>query len=694
MIIEIIEQKLKKLLCPPLEIGYLNDVGGESNTTFDKESSQTFEGSEGLGFEETAQPAQPEEPIVGEVLGRTSAIVGEDLGRASAGVERTWVGILLVLEKTWVVLFLLLLHLIFKKLGLIGKVKQKQVMIQTMQIFLMNEKMSMGKKAGDDPYFDSDEAVSFEIDTDEDVNEEDEVEQPIRRQRKARRAKRNKKKVVFHPTCQVRVKCTAGCPWLLFGSIDSRTGDFVVKNYNPVHKCNGTTKNKLVNSKYLSERYKDRIISEPGIRVFQFQILVKKELNVYVGRIVARKARNIVLKQIMGDHVEEFKRILDYRDELLKTNPGSTCVVRLSEETFEGDRKMFQSFYICFDALKKAFKAGARRCIGFDGCFLKGVSRGQLLVVVCKDGNNQMLPLAWAVVEVENTFTWKWFIKLGLDKAIQDLLPNAEQRMCARHVLANWSKNWKGIERRNCFWRCAKSTYEQKLKRNLDHMEKLGTGICDDLLWYNIERWSKLYFKFFSCCDSVDNNMAESFNSWILGPRHKTIITMLEEINIKVMRRIGQLREFCDTWITNISPMALKSSATRRGRGTATGNGIGIGVAADSSGATRGGRGTGTGLAGRGRRTSVVATATDVPGATGGGKRPRMVGMGILHTHSGFTIHNPGMPMNSSIVTENLGHHKPRSGLKWKGKTTVTQQGLQEMRENKRMRTRSNAAEV
>ncbi|KAG5600874.1 hypothetical protein H5410_032244 [Solanum commersonii] len=114
------------------------------------------------------------------------------------------------------------------------------------------------------------------------------------------------------------------------------------------------------------------------------------------------------------------------------------------------------------------------------------------------------------------------------------------------------------------------------------------------------------------------------------------------------------------------------ASATGRERGTTTGNGTGIGVAADGSGAT--GRGRGTGLAGRGRGTSVAATATDVPSATGGGNRPRMVGMGILHTQSGFTIHNPGMPMNSSIVTENLGHHKPRSGLKWKGKTVVTQQ--------------------
>ncbi|KAM3338250.1 hypothetical protein P3S68_031467 [Capsicum galapagoense] len=126
---------------------------------------------------------------------------------------------------------------------------------------------------------------------------------------------------------------------LLFGIHDSRTGDFQVKKYNPVHICNATTKNKLVNSKYLAERYRNRIISEPGIRVFHFQNLVKKELEIYIGRTVAKKARNIVLQQIMGDHVEEFRRILDYKDELLKTNPGSTYVVRLSEETFEDGKK-------------------------------------------------------------------------------------------------------------------------------------------------------------------------------------------------------------------------------------------------------------------------------------------------------------------------------------------------------------------
>ncbi|KAG5589677.1 hypothetical protein H5410_040191 [Solanum commersonii] len=77
----------------------------------------------------------------------------------------------------------------------------------------------------------------------------------------------------------------------------------------------------------------------------------------------------------MSDDVEEFKRIQDYKDELLRKNPGSTCVVKLSEETFEGRRKMFQPFYICFDSLKKEFKAGARRCIRFNGFFLKDVAK-------------------------------------------------------------------------------------------------------------------------------------------------------------------------------------------------------------------------------------------------------------------------------------------------------------------------------
>ncbi|XP_055809827.1 uncharacterized protein LOC129880035 isoform X2 [Solanum dulcamara] len=51
------------------------------------------------------------------------------------------------------------------------------------------------------------------------------------------------------------------------------------------------------------------------------------------------------------------------------------------------------------------------------------------------------------------------FIK-GLESAVTDLLTNAERRMCARHIWANWQKKLRGEERRKAFWRCAKASFE------------------------------------------------------------------------------------------------------------------------------------------------------------------------------------------------------------------------------------------
>ena len=40
---------------------------------------------------------------------------------------------------------------------------------------------------------------------------------------------------------------------------------------------------------------------------------------------------------------------------------------------------------------------------------------GELLTAVARDANDQMLPLAYAIVEVENKETWKWFLEILVD---------------------------------------------------------------------------------------------------------------------------------------------------------------------------------------------------------------------------------------------------------------------------------------
>ncbi|KAG5591093.1 hypothetical protein H5410_041607 [Solanum commersonii] len=52
--------------------------------------------------------------------------------------------------------------------------------------------------------------------------------------------------------------------------------------------------------------------------------------------------------------------------------------------------------------------------------------------------------------------------------------------------------------------------------------------------------------------------MCETFNSWILGARFKSIITMLKEIRVKVMEIMNQMREFSEKWTTNVLPIAME----------------------------------------------------------------------------------------------------------------------------------------
>ncbi|XP_070030385.1 uncharacterized protein LOC107831309 [Nicotiana tabacum] len=156
----------------------------------------------------------------------------------------------------------------------------------------------------------------------------------------------------------------------------------------------------------------------------------------------------------MGDWKLEFSRLCDYANIIKQTNPGSSCWVKIDRETDPG-KNLFVYFYVCFEAFKKGWLDGCRKIIGFDGCFLKGACGGQLLAVVGRNGNNQMFPIAWAVVDQETKHSWSWFLgylidnlnlgtgegltvmsdmQKGIVPAIMELLPNVEQRMFARHI--------------------------------------------------------------------------------------------------------------------------------------------------------------------------------------------------------------------------------------------------------------------
>ncbi|CAI9274655.1 unnamed protein product [Lactuca saligna] len=288
------------------------------------------------------------------------------------------------------------------------------------------------------------------------------------------------------------------------------------------------------------------------------------------------RVRTLAFTLIDGKLTDHYVRIWDYGNEVLRSNLGSTVEIGVDVNP---DAKYFKRIYICLKALKEGWLKGCRKVIDLDGCFLKGKVKGELLAAIGRDGNNQIYPIAWAVVNVENKDNWKWFIELlqsdietvqengltlisnqhkGLLEAIKEVMPHAEHRQRAHHICANFYKRFSGEIYKTLFWQAAKSTTDQEFKNNMEKMKELNNDAYDDLIKRNPKTWCRAYFETDRACEAVENGISKSFNSAIIGARGKPLITMLEEIRLHVMERFDAMIRNTNSWKTIVVPNIIK----------------------------------------------------------------------------------------------------------------------------------------
>ncbi len=70
--------------------------------------------------------------------------------------------------------------------------------------------------------------------------------------------------------------------------------------------------------------------------------------------------------------------------------------------------------------------------------------------------------------------------------------------------------------------------------------------------------WSQHAFRTSSCSDILLNNIAESFNAWVLEAREKPIMSYLEIIRRKFMNQVNQKRAGVATSTNVIFPKIVK----------------------------------------------------------------------------------------------------------------------------------------
>ncbi|KAG8368915.1 hypothetical protein BUALT_Bualt15G0096100 [Buddleja alternifolia] len=177
------------------------------------------------------------------------------------------------------------------------------------------------------------------------------------------------------------------CKWRLHASPIQNSTIFQIKSLKGVHFCAKTFDNKLAKFSYIAKR-------------------------VEVSSTKVSRAKRAAIDKIVDLDFKQYDLLWDYCKTVRVRNPGSLILLRRKEGI---EPPTFDKMYVSLHAIKQGFFSGCRPIIDLDGCFLKTLFGGQLLVAVGRDGNDNMVPIAIAVVQVENYESWKRFLSVLLE---------------------------------------------------------------------------------------------------------------------------------------------------------------------------------------------------------------------------------------------------------------------------------------
>ncbi|CAL9030233.1 unnamed protein product [Prunus brigantina] len=179
---------------------------------------------------------------------------------------------------------------------------------------------------------------------------------------------------------------------------------------------------------------------------------------------------------------------------------------------------------------------------------------GTLFVATCKDGNNQIYPLAFGVGDSENDASWNWFLtKLqgaighiddlvfisdrheSIRKAISTIFPDAHHGACIFHISQNLKNHFKHERAHLLYFRAATAYCILEFDCHMVQIFKVDPHVGNYLHAARYEKWARAYFNG-KRYNLMTTNIAECLNSITRDARKLPITNFMEYLRMNILQ--------------------------------------------------------------------------------------------------------------------------------------------------------------
>ncbi|XP_020096022.1 uncharacterized protein LOC109715442 [Ananas comosus] len=352
----------------------------------------------------------------------------------------------------------------------------------------------------------------------------------------------------------------SNCKWRIHSSRLQDSLVFQIKTLQGEHTCTSANRcrNKVATQSWVCNRVIEWLRLEGDLSTTELRKRLQQKYHVDLTYSKIFRGKEMALSKIHGHWEYSYQRIYNFKEEIVRRNPGSHVEVKLQ---VINEEHYFQRVFLAFGPCIQGFLNGCRPYIALDGCHLKGKHRGVLISATSIDGNKSIFPIAFGVVESKNSNSWEWFLhglktaigeseglvfssdrQKGLDEAVQVVYPRVEHRECMRHLYDNFKKKFRGDCYRDNLWAAAKAYIPNVYETSIAKVYEANPMAIEYLRQNHSYLWSRSKFGTIAKCDYLTNNISESFNAWISNDRHRPLIDMLDTIRQKIMVKMEDRR--------------------------------------------------------------------------------------------------------------------------------------------------------
>nr|CAE03100.2 OSJNBa0017B10.15 [Oryza sativa Japonica Group] len=303
------------------------------------------------------------------------------------------------------------------------------------------------------------------------------------------------------------------CPWRVH-AYKGKWNDYWKVSIVTEHKCylQGVEKyHRNITSAFVASEMYSSVVGNIGFEPKSIIRHIENKFKYTISYAKAWRAKQKIIEMRYGTFEASYDNLPRLLATIAQRNNNTYYDLHTFTSVDDRTKSVLQRAFFSLGACINAF-VHCRPVLCIDGTFMTGKYRGQILTAIGCDGNNQVLPMAFAFVESENTESWYWFLErvhiavvrmrpnvclihdrhAGMLRAIDYLQngwdekglpakwPDVRSRWCMRHMGANFYKQFKNKHLMELFKRLCAQNQEKKFNELWDKLDELTMKQTDE----------------------------------------------------------------------------------------------------------------------------------------------------------------------------------------------------------------------